>query len=104
MATLNGARAMGLDDRIGSLEPGKQADLCAIFRDNPHWLEAAREAQEQWGTPIATKMAIIWRESSVRGEAAPCFRTLSATVRRTGCSWLARHTSPNPPSPTFSSR
>jgi 5-methylthioadenosine/S-adenosylhomocysteine deaminase len=29
-ATLGGAGAMGLDDRIGSLEPGKQADLTVI--------------------------------------------------------------------------
>ena len=29
-ATLGGASAMGLDDRIGSLEPGKDADLAVV--------------------------------------------------------------------------
>jgi 5-methylthioadenosine/S-adenosylhomocysteine deaminase len=32
-ATLNGARAIGLSDRIGSIVPGKQADLTAVRLD-----------------------------------------------------------------------
>ncbi len=36
MATQGGARAAGLGDRIGSLEPGKRADLVLFRLDAPH--------------------------------------------------------------------
>ncbi len=38
MATRNGARTVGLDQAIGSVEVGKRADLIVIDRDRPHLL------------------------------------------------------------------
>ncbi len=36
MATLNGAKALGLHDQIGSIEPGKRADVIVVTMQKPH--------------------------------------------------------------------
>lgn len=36
MATINGAKALGIDNLVGSIEPGKRADFIIINTDAPH--------------------------------------------------------------------
>ncbi len=36
MATMGGAKALGMEDKIGSLKPGKKADVTIVALDRPH--------------------------------------------------------------------
>ena len=45
MATINGARAIGMDHEIGSLETGKKADLIIITMKRPEWYPLYSEVQ-----------------------------------------------------------
>ena len=51
LATIAGADAIGLDDRVGSLEVGKQADLVVHRTDTPGWMPRGDVGlQLVWGT------------------------------------------------------
>ncbi|MCG7578431.1 MULTISPECIES: lysozyme-like domain containing protein [unclassified Halomonas] len=51
--------------------PEDQTNICEIFREQPSWYDYAKESEEKWGTPIATQMAFIQRESSFRSHVRP---------------------------------
>ncbi len=53
------------------VRPRDVSDICAIYRDNPHWPALVRESARRWGAPEEVKMAIIWRESTFRARARP---------------------------------
>ena len=45
MATINGARAIGMESAIGSLEAGKKADVIVINMRSPAWYPNFSEVQ-----------------------------------------------------------
>jgi cytosine/adenosine deaminase-related metal-dependent hydrolase len=49
MATIEGARALGLDAEVGSLESGKKADLVLFDLNHPEWVP--------YGDPV---QALVW--------------------------------------------
>jgi 5-methylthioadenosine/S-adenosylhomocysteine deaminase len=53
MATIDGARALGMEDEIGSLEPGKKADFVLFDLDHSEWVPYRDPVQ-----------ALVWSASS----------------------------------------
>ncbi|MGD9316167.1 MAG: amidohydrolase family protein, partial [Anaerolineae bacterium] len=58
MATINGARAMGIDAEVGSIEAGKRADFIVIDMDAPHltpvWNPVATVVRSAVGSDVDT--------------------------------------------------
>lgn len=54
--------------------PAQPTDLCAIFKEKPHWIPLAQKSYDRWGIPVELMMAIIFYESSFRANARPLDR------------------------------
>ena len=63
MATIEGARLLGVDHQIGSIEVGKQADLITVDLWQPHLLPLARSEGHD---PILWNLVFAGRASDVR--------------------------------------
>jgi 5-methylthioadenosine/S-adenosylhomocysteine deaminase len=64
MATREGARALGLADELGSIEPGKRADLILVERDRPHLTPDG----DPWSTLVYAARGSDVRLTMVDGE------------------------------------
>jgi 5-methylthioadenosine/S-adenosylhomocysteine deaminase len=64
MATRDGARALGLDDELGSIEVGKRADLVLVDRDRPGLAPDA----DPWSTLVYAARSADVRMTMVDGE------------------------------------
>ncbi|MEO7273638.1 MAG: 5'-deoxyadenosine deaminase [Vicinamibacterales bacterium] len=64
MATRGGARALGLDHQIGSVEVGKRADLIVVERDRPH----LQPDRDPWSTLVYAARGPDVRLAMVDGE------------------------------------
>lgn len=98
MATLGGARVLGMGDRIGSLVPGKQADLIRVRLDDPrvqpiHDLHSALVFALNASDVTATMVAGRWlmRERAVETlEAARVVADAAQVARSFGAHVAAR--------------
>jgi 5-methylthioadenosine/S-adenosylhomocysteine deaminase len=107
LATLGGARAIGLDDRIGSLEPGKSADLAAFpldpLRGTPSYDPESAALHALAGIP-AIHVAVAGRPLVVDGRPLDSDPSLPARVAAVGAAladWLAtRPARPEAPAPS----
>jgi cytosine/adenosine deaminase-related metal-dependent hydrolase len=97
MATIDGARALGLDGDIGSLVPGKKADFVVFDLDHPDWVPYEDPVQALvWSASTASisetwvdgrvvfrdgRMTMLPDEASLRREAV---ERAHALIRRAG--------------------
>ena len=89
MATIDGARIVGIDDITGSIEVGKEADIIIVNMWKPHlipmWMETSRLAHLARGSDVETVM-VQWaqKEAEHTWEVFGLHPILQASARHWG--------------------
>jgi cytosine/adenosine deaminase-related metal-dependent hydrolase len=78
MATLEGAQVLGLDSRIGSLEPGKQADLIRVDLSAPRM----QPVYDVYATLVFSAMPVDVRDVMIGGRWVMRGRSVESLERR----------------------
>lgn len=61
----------GLAAGCATSPPSNPGDICSIFREKKGWYGQAKDAEEKWGSPIPTMMAVLHQESRFVHDARP---------------------------------
>jgi 5-methylthioadenosine/S-adenosylhomocysteine deaminase len=95
MATLSGAQALGLNDRIGSIEPGKDADLIAIDMDRIECRPMYDPHSSLVYNPSAASVSHSWVEGRLLLEQRRLLSIDTDDLRERASHWqdrIAQHT------------
>jgi cytosine/adenosine deaminase-related metal-dependent hydrolase len=94
MATLEGARALGLDGEVGSLEPGKRADIVLLDGNTPELATIHDPWQQVVYCATARCVSDVWVDGVRRVEAGELadddIEELSGLARQAGAELAVR--------------
>jgi hypothetical protein len=60
-----------LTSGCSATRPSRLNDVCAIFAEQPDWLEDAQSSYEKWGVPVPIQLAVIHQESRFEADSRP---------------------------------
>ena len=87
MATLAGARALGLDQEIGSLVPGKQADIVAIDLSGPGSQPCYDPLSDLVYSVGREQVSHVWVGGRLRVEKGVCLSLDRGEILRAASGW-----------------
>ncbi|GJM12083.1 MAG: N-ethylammeline chlorohydrolase [Pseudohongiella sp.] len=95
MATINGAKALGLDALIGSLEVGKYADMTAIDMDSLNSTPIYDPISQIVYATQASQVSHVWCSGQLLLSAGEFTSLDIHTIKSQSAEWQARLSSPN---------